>query len=681
MFTFFKRYRLLIAFLVAHLFVMALVLVEIDKQYFQNAKGRIIRDNHDYFFSLNLDNGEMNQLFSLALRRIRARGGGVAEVSGAHTQLVHMMKQICESDSIFYAITLYEVTRKDEQKEEATASAKSGADSRMILAEFSDPQKRKRMNDFSNCLILRDYTGSASLAVEDPATGQEVGRVLFSYTTPRGDPEITELLIQWRWRCLLILIVMPLIGYILARTLIVPTQNVLNQLEASTQDKRRFIRYERSRLESLYNRMALDAVEARLQGIVRENIAQNPGLTGWEVVDFVSREFARQLDAEAVGCLELFAEGPGRLRPSGQQVFHGPLWEKMKAPEQAEWLYGAINLDGRERGEGALSNGQGLFVWRLASGGERNGTRYLCALCLTCRGNRTDPETQHDALERLTDLIETSLQTLSLRNQLLVKERGRANISLSRNLGHDLTNIIATSKLEMMALERVLKGGNVPDDDMRREILIESVEGMLRSTRFMQETVNLYRAYAFLQHPVLEAHDGNQLIEDTMELFQMSISTKIDLIRDLAEDAPRCLVDPRLIKLALFNLLTNALEAIRKTDPEHNAYGRIIARTQRSGAGGLQIMIEDSGTGILNKKGTRASRHEIDKIFELGYTTEKLGGAQGEGLGLNWVRTIVQDLHQGQIHAENVDGSGACFVMTFKPLEQQNEAIGEAVKA
>lgn len=81
------------------------------------------------------------------------------------------------------------------------------------------------------------------------------------------------------------------------------------------------------------------------------------------------------------------------------------------------------------------------------------------------------------------------------------------------------------------------------------------------------------------------------------------------------------------------------------------------------------MAIEDSGIGILNAQGQRAQPHEIEKIFELGYTTARVGGSHGEGLGLNWVRTIVQDLHGGTIFAENSENAGARFVLSFPSLQ------------
>jgi nitrogen fixation/metabolism regulation signal transduction histidine kinase len=257
-----------------------------------------------------------------------------------------------------------------------------------------------------------------------------------------------------------------------------------------------------------------------------------------------------------------------------------------------------------------------------------------------------------------------------MRNQLLVQERGRANISLSRNLGHDLTNIIATSKLDLLALDRLLHDGRPPQDDARRAMLAEALDSLMRSVRFMQETVNLYRSYAFLQRPVLETQDANRLVGDTLDLFMMSISSKIRIVRELAEDAPRCMVDPRLVKLALFNLFVNAMEAIRKHDADQTVSGWIKVATRRAESGGLTIAIEDSGPGIRNPQGVRAAPHEIEKIFELGYTSQRVGPNHKEGLGLAWVRTIVHDLHGGTIRAENVEGGGARFVLTFPPLAE-----------
>jgi signal transduction histidine kinase len=462
-----------------------------------------------------------------------------------------------------------------------------------------------------------------------------------------------------------------LLAYAVARRLLFPIRNVTGAIEASSPARTVFIDRPHSRLEDLYNRMALDAVIARLHGQMRDEIARHPQMTGWEVVQLVCRIFSDQLRPTLSGCVELVAEGPGRLRATGQAALAAREPLRATREELTEALERVMPHDVREAGEFALGEFETPLevALRIMADPERSGIRYLFVIGRDARAEGTEALASPELLGRLTDLVEAGLQGLSLRNQILVQERGRANISLSRNLGHDLTNIIATSKLELMALDRLLGGGRPPEDDRRRTILIESLHGLLRSVRFMQETVNLYRAYAFIQHPMMETHDGNELVNETLDLFAMSVSAKVDLRRELAADAPRCVVDPRLIKLALFNMFSNALEALRKADPEHAIPGWIRVVTGRSREGGLSIAVEDGGTGILNSQGERAENHEIEKIFELGYTSRRAGGGQGEGLGLNWVRTIVQDLHGGMIMAENIPDGWARFILTFPSLE------------
>lgn len=675
MFEFLKRNRLILVYLIAYLAVMALSLVEIDKQYYQNEKRDIIRREYFQTGRMTEQARALESMMGLARQVLTGGNESEAEREAQLREIEAQLRDIVEGDSMFVRMAVYETPEP---------GATGAAAERKLIVEVSSPEKMRRFNNFSNSLLLRNFSGFADQSISDSMRANtQVGRLITHYTTPPGDSQIVELTNKWRWRCVIIVAVLTLLGWWLARSLVLPLQNVQNTLISSTPDKTRFVLNDRAHLEHLYNRIALDAVMARLHGRVREVIAERPGMTGWEMVEFSCGLFSEALAAKLAGCLELASDGPGTPHRTGRQALFGEIEDQWLEDELlAELIDEAMPRDGSHSAEFEIPSvpalrGPGVLYW-LADP-DRDGVAYLMALHLGSQGMRSQVNQQHKVLRRLVEVVEAGLQTLSLRNQLVVKERGRANISLSRNLGHDLTNIIATSKLEMMALERVLKGGEVPQDDKRRSILIESLEGMLRSTRFMQETVNLYRAYAFLQHPVLEPTDANELIGGTLELFQMSISSKVRVEQELDPTAPRCMIDPRLIKLALFNLFSNALEAIRKKDPDLNAPGWIRVRTATASDGGLSILIEDSGTGILTRAGRRARGREIEQIFDLGYTTEKLSGSQGEGLGLNWVRTIVEDLHGGLIRAGNLDRGGACFVLNFPPVDEANAT--EAGKA
>lgn len=662
-----KRNNLLLAFFGLYVLTVVLGLLELDKQYYQETKRDIITENFDQYIVQKIGDKRLASLKRLAVNLLRSNRPIDEE------RMLALINEIMAEDNIIWRIGL----KPAGEPARSLPGARELPLGEIYRIDVQQREKIARHNRFSNSLILRDFTDLISTEMD------VYGHLLVYYTTPADDPVIEELTARYRWYALFIVVILTLLSGTVALRLLLPLRSVTNSLEVLTPDRTRLIRRPKARLETLYNRMALDAVLARVQGQLRDEIGRNPQMTGWEVVQFVCRRFRDQIDLPLVACLELLTEGPGLIRQTGVRVIAGD--EALVGDEEAlaEVIATAVPRDGRTEAGIRLhregrTHDHGIYgALKMINDPDRTGIRYLFAIVFDFHSDESSYASLQSMLDQLSALVDSGLQTLSLRNQLLVQERGRANISLSRNLGHDLTNIIATSKLELMALDRLLGRGEVPQDAVRRDILSESLQGLLRSVRFMQETVNLYRAYAFLHHPVLETQDANQLVEDTLELFMMSVSAKIELRRELDKEAPRFLVDPRLFKLALFNLFSNALEAIRKGDPDHNAHGWIRIMAGRAPEGGLRLAVEDSGQGILNRKGEKAESHEIEKIFELGYTSRRVSGSQGEGLGLNWVRTIIEDLHGGAIRAENSTEGGACFIMTFPSLEAAMSKAGE----
>lgn len=663
-----KRNSILLIFLLLYLVVVALALIELDRQYYQNDKSGLIIERHTFYLTREVGQQNVDELYRLAFNYLQN------PTPKAQQALVKHIDTILDGRNFVYRIAL---------RTDASSSADSAANDKnppQFTIDLSR-NKFKTQNNWANSLFLGNFTGMSEKPIMAADNINALGRLRINYTSPIGYPDIEELTSRYRWYSAFLVALLSVLAWAIAATLLLPMRSVMNALEASSAEHTTFIARPGRRLETFYNRMALDAVIARLQGLLRDQIALHPELTGWEIVRLVCTAFHDEVAMPLVAALEMVSEGPGSMRPTGQRVIAGRA-DVTAAPARIAGLIGAaLPRDGRA---------QAPFDWsgpaepapavplvgmvRVQPDPERGGIRYMIALGVDPAADDLPGGSIERMLDRLGALVDGALQTLGIRNRMLVQERGRASISLSRNLGHDLTNIIATSKLELMALERLLRSGQAPTDEARREILVGALQGLLRSVRFMQETVNLYRAYAYLQHPVLETQDGNALVRETLELFEASISGRIELRADLAEDAPRCFVDPRLMKLALFNLFTNALDATRRLSPvssgEQEAW--IHVRTRCAGDGGLEIVVEDSGTGILNAAGQRAQPHEIEKIFELGYSNRRSSDSHGEGLGLNWVRTIVQDLHNGTITAENSEAAGARFILKFQPLTRND---------
>jgi signal transduction histidine kinase len=103
--------------------------------------------------------------------------------------------------------------------------------------------------------------------------------------------------------------------------------------------------------------------------------------------------------------------------------------------------------------------------------------------------------------------------------------------------------------------------------------------------------------------------------------------------------------DPVKLKIALRNLLTNAIESIR-------GKGEIRVRLVR-GPEMMTLTIEDTGSGI--------EKDILDRIFEPNFSTKDVG----TGLGLPIAKKIVED-HGGAIEIASEPRKGTRITIRFR---------------
>ncbi|HMZ51180.1 MAG TPA: ATP-binding protein, partial [Candidatus Sumerlaeota bacterium] len=65
--------------------------------------------------------------------------------------------------------------------------------------------------------------------------------------------------------------------------------------------------------------------------------------------------------------------------------------------------------------------------------------------------------------------------------------------------------------------------------------------------------------------------------------------------------------------------------------------------------------------GIRDEHGKLLQEDRLPEIFRLGFSTKE--NQEGEGLGLNWVQTIVREFHGGELVAQNHAKGGARFTI------------------
>jgi two-component system, NtrC family, nitrogen regulation sensor histidine kinase NtrY len=102
--------------------------------------------------------------------------------------------------------------------------------------------------------------------------------------------------------------------------------------------------------------------------------------------------------------------------------------------------------------------------------------------------------------------------------------------------------------------------------------------------------------------------------------------------------------------LVAYNLIINSIESIRKKQSNKYPEGcigiKILCKNNI-----IVISIEDNGNGIR--------RENIDNVFNLSFSTKN----SGTGIGLYFVKKIVEEEWKGTITVESTHGKGAIFTI------------------
>ncbi len=181
---------------------------------------------------------------------------------------------------------------------------------------------------------------------------------------------------------------------------------------------------------------------------------------------------------------------------------------------------------------------------------------------------------------------------------------------------------------------------------------------MKRLERTIQETLYFSREVV----PVLQPVDINAEIREVLAMFRDELEEAgIEKVVDLSEDVPEIHVDPDQIRQVLWNLVSNAVQAL-------GGGGKLTLVTRPSSEGereGVVFLVGDTGGGI--------SHDVVHNIFNPFFTTKP----KGTGLGLPIVHAIVQN-HGGTIQLDNREGEGVTFSV-FLPRAPKGLGTGDRI--
>lgn len=230
--------------------------------------------------------------------------------------------------------------------------------------------------------------------------------------------------------------------------------------------------------------------------------------------------------------------------------------------------------------------------------------------------------------------------------EMKVKEEEELNLKkfsstgrIARLLAHEVKNplttiVLSADQLQMELPENVLSESGDLIEVIQRNCnrINHLVTQLLESTRFTELDI--------------ANHSINVLLDESLEHVKDRVQIKgIEIIKDYESEICSISVDGEKVKIALINLLVNAIEAM----PEKG--GQLHLKTFVKG-NQCRVEIKDNGVGI--------PQDNLERLFEPFFTSKNTG----TGLGLTNTQNIILS-HGGSIRVKSEEGNGTTFLLSF----------------
>lgn len=241
---------------------------------------------------------------------------------------------------------------------------------------------------------------------------------------------------------------------------------------------------------------------------------------------------------------------------------------------------------------------------------------------------------EHKVDDRTRDLNATLVQLREAQDTLVRREKLAILGQLAGGVGHELRNPLGVMTNALYYLKVVLAGApqNVKD---YLEILQQQIT-------LSEKIVSDLLDFARLKPPQRTRTSVEGITH--AQVARLGPTNGVHINTDLSPQIPDVLVDAVQMGQMVFNLLTNAVQAI-------DGAGTVTIRARANGDS-VEYEVADTGPGI--------PAEHLEKIFEPLFTTK----ARGIGLGLAVSRTLAR-ANDGDLTVATAPRGGAAFLLTL----------------
>lgn len=263
----------------------------------------------------------------------------------------------------------------------------------------------------------------------------------------------------------------------------------------------------------------------------------------------------------------------------------------------------------------------------------KNQERRYCLVTLSLQPGHSDDETFYQGI------IHDITNRKRAEQELMVSEKLAVTGRIAQIIAHEVRNPLTNVNLSMEQLRHDVNNGEFDVEGMNVyfDIITRNCD---RINQLITEMLNSSKP-AELK---FTSYSLKNIMEESLELANDRIALKgIKVEKQFDTEGRKVFIDPEKIKIALLNIVINAVEAM---EPKK---GILTIKNEVRNSKCL-ISISDNGAGISNEN--------LRKLFDPFYS----GKPKGMGLGLTTSQNIVLN-HKGTIDVESEPGKGTTFII------------------
>ncbi|MGN6386271.1 MAG: PAS domain S-box protein [Verrucomicrobiota bacterium] len=350
-------------------------------------------------------------------------------------------------------------------------------------------------------------------------------------------------------------------------------------------------------------------------------------------------------------CIHIFNQTAEAISGYTREAVAGKSWKEFTGSEMV-------------RAESASHSTQFDATFKSASGEERS----ISWQCNAILDGSTRVGTICFGID-ITDKKRQEEQRLTLERKLLDAQKLESLGVLAGGIAHDFNNLL-TAILGNASLANL----HTREDSKLRGYLTNVEKTSLRAAELCKQML----AYSGKAQFVIKSLDLNEVVNETAELLEVSISKNAGLRIELRPKLPRVAGDPTQIRQVVMNLVINASEAIGnqpgqirvKTGvitADANYFDQAYMAVEPTPGEYVYVQVIDTGCGM--------SQETQARIFDPFFTTK----FTGRGLGLAAVLGIVR-AHRGALKIQSEPGKGSTFTFLL-PVALREEPRPAVLRA